>query len=221
MSVLGVDEVACELGVSPRRVRQMISDGVLVARRLGGVWVIEREHVGRVERHRRQVGRPWSPGSAWAVLALADGGEPDLAPVDRSRARKRLGSGLDRVVGRLGARSDRRWFYGHPAVLDRLGGDPQVVRGGVSAAGEHGAGVVSADRFEGYVRGGDLDRLVARFGLDGEAVRPNVLLRVVDDEVWPFQAGQRYAGRSVVAVDMLESDDSRVRRAGAELMDRA
>ena len=219
MSVLGVAEVAVELGVSPRRVRQMISDGGLVARRLGGVWVIDREHLRRFEGHRRGVGRPWSPVSAWAVLALADGEEPDLSPVDRSRARRRLGSGLDRVAGRLGARAERRWFYGHPVVLDRLGDDPRVVRGGVSAAGELGVGVVSVDGFEGYVRAGDLDSLVARFGLDGGAVRPNVVLRVVDDDVWPFQAGQRCAGRSVVAVDMFESDDPRVRRAGADLMD--
>jgi len=93
------------------------------------------------------------------------------------------------------------------------------VRGGVSAAGELGVGVVSVDGFEGYVRAGDLDGIVERFGLDGGAVRPNVVLRVVDDDVWPFQAGQRCAGRSVVAVDMFESDDPRVRRAGADLMD--
>lgn len=73
------------------------------------------------------------------------------------------------------------------------------------------------DGFEGYVRAGQLDDVVKQFGLDDQSARPNVLLRVIDDEVWPFEPGQRAASRAVVAVDLLESDDPRARRAGAEL----
>lgn len=60
--------------------------------------------------------------------------------------------------------------------------------------------------------------LVKQFGLDEQAARPNVLLRMVADGVWPFESDQRYAGRSVVGVDLLESEDPRSRRAGAELL---
>lgn len=95
---------------------------------------------------------------------------------------------------------------------------PGIVRAGVSASAERGVGLVVGDRFEGYLRASDLDGFVERFGLDDQAARPNVLLRIVDDAAWPFQRGQRAAGRAVVAVDLLESDEPRARRAGAELL---
>jgi len=220
MSMLGVAEAAAELGVSPRRVRQMLTDGVLVGDHVGRAWVIDAGQMRKVGNRRAEVGRPWSPVSAWAVLALAEGEEPDLSPVERSRARKRLGQGLDCVAGRLSVRAQRRWFYAHPGVLDRLGKAPQVVRSGISAGAEHGADLVVGDGFEGYVRAGDLDEFVLRFGLDDQADRPNVLLRAVSDGAWPFLPGQGLAGRAVVAVDLFESDEPRARRAGAELLER-
>ena len=217
--MLGVADAAAELGVSPRRVRQMLAKGVLAGEHVGRAWVIDAEQLRQFEHRRPEVGRPWSPMSAWAVLALADGEEPDLSPVERSRARKRLAQGLAGVASRLGARAERQWFYAHPGVIDRLAEAPQVVRAGISAAAEHGADLVAGDGFEGYVRVGDLDEFVSRFGLDDQAARPNVLLRIVRDVAWPFQRGQGSAGRAVVAVDLLESDDPRARRAGAELLE--
>ena len=217
MSMLGVAEAAQELGVSARRVRQMLVDGLLVGERVGRAWVIDREQLHRGEALRPAVGRPWSAASAWAVLALADGEKvDDLSAVDRSRARRRLGLGLDNIVGRLAARCERRWFYAHPGVLDRLA--DEVVRGGVSAAAHHGADLVVVESVEGYVNASEIDGLVAGCGLDDQGARPNVLLRVVEAEVWPFQPGQRHAGRSVVGVDLLESEDPRSRRAGADLV---
>lgn len=220
MSVLGVAEAAVALGVSERRVRQMLAGGVLEGQRIGRAWVIDAGQLRSVERRRPQVGRPWSATSAWALLALADGGEPDVSPVERSRAKKRLVDGLEHVVGRLGARADLRRFYAHPSALDRIARDPEIVRGGVSAAAEHGADVIASERFEGYLRASGLDALVSRFSLDGDAERPNVVLRVVDDAVWPFSEEQRAAGRAIVAVDLLESDDARSRRSGIELAGR-
>ncbi len=217
--MVGVAEAAAELGVSPRRVRQMLADGAIVGERVGRAWVIDAGRLREARGRRREVGRPWSSNSAWAVLMLADGESPDLSPVQRSRARKRLAHGLDRVAGRLGARAKQRRFYAHPGVLDRLASASQVVRSGISAAGEHGVDLVAAAGFEGYVRAGDLDGIVSRFGLDDEAARPNVLLRVVDDGVWPFQAGQCSPGSAVVAVDLAESDEPRSRRAGVELLE--
>ena len=214
--MLGVAEAAEQLGVSARRVRQMLADGVLDGERVGRAWIIDREQLHRVVGLRPEVGRPWSPASAWAVLALADDEEVDLSPVDRSRARKRLAQGLDHLVGRLAARCERRRFYVHPGVLDRLVGE--VVRAGISAAAHHGADLVISESVEGYVRASDIDHVVDRLALDDQAARPNVLLRIVDDDVWPFEADQRCAGRSVVGVDLLESEDPRSRRAGAELL---
>lgn len=218
MEPLGVAQAAKLLGVSPRRVRQMLAEGSLVGTRVGRAWIIDPEQLRRVEGRRAAVGRPWNTASAWAVLRLADGESQNLSPVERSRAKTRLGLGLDQLVGRLVARADHRWFYAHPGVLGRLANLPVLVRTGVSAAVELGADLLVAEAFEGYVRASDLDGLVGQFALEGQADRSNVLLRVVDDSVWPFEAGQRVAGRAVVALDLFESDDPRTSRAGALLM---
>ncbi len=217
--MIGVAEAADALGVSARRVRQMLADGVLDGERIGRAWVVDQDCVRSVRSHHRAVGRPWSPSSAWDLLAQADGEERVLSPVARSRAKKRLADGLDLAVGRLGVRAEQRRFYAHPAVLDRLSEEPQVVRGGASAVVEHEVDLVVGAEFEGYVKASELADLVVRYGLDEQAEHPNVVIRVVVDGCWPFRRGQRVAGRAVVAVDLLESDDPRSRRAGAELLE--
>ena len=219
--MLGVAEAAAELGVSERRVRQMLADGVLDGERIGRAWVIDAGQLRSAGPLRPKVGRPWSAASAWALLALADGKDPELSPVERSRAKKRLAGGLERAVGRLAARAELRRFYAHPSVLDRLAQAPKIVRSGASAAVEHKVDLLAQDGFDGYVRASDLGSLVSHFALDGDAERPNVVLRVVDDAVWPFGKEQRAADRAVVAVDLLESDDARSRRSGAELAGRS
>ncbi len=50
--------------------------------------------------------------------------------------------------------------------------------------------------------------------------RFNLLLRVVEDRLWPFRQGAEVATRPIVAVDLLESEDERARRAGYELLAR-
>jgi hypothetical protein len=110
-----------------------------------------------------------------------------------------------------------RRFYGHPSVLEPLAAEPEVVRSGVSAAASHGADIVTSDFLEAYVPEARIAVLVSRYGLDPDAERPNVVLRVVGEGVWPFAPEMDVAPRSVVAVDLLEADDERSRRAGAEL----
>ena len=218
MSLLGVSEAAAELGVSSRRVRQMLAGGLLDGEQVGRVWMIDSDDLRRIGHSRPKVGRPWSARSGWAVLALADGQDVDLSPVERSRAKKRLMQGLGKVVDRLAARADRRSFYVHPSVLVQLGESPNVVRGGISAAAEVGADILAPGEFEGYVSGRHISGLISKFGMDEHAARPNVVLRVVDDLAWPFEPGQKVASRSVVAVDLVESDDPRSRRAGMSLL---
>ena len=221
MDVVSVADAAAELAVSRRRVRQMLTDGLLPGHQLGREWVIERRALDQLSRHRRPVGRPWRASSAWAVLAIANGDDPDLSPVDRSRARQRLAErGLAGLVDRLSARANVQHFYGHASVLSRLAEEPGVVRSGVSAAADYGADIVASEAFEAYVPEDQLADLVARYGLDAGAERPNVVLRVVDDALWPFAPEAKVAPRLVVAVDLLEADDQRSRRAGTALVRR-
>jgi excisionase family DNA binding protein len=220
MNSLSVAAVAERLEVSPRRVRQLLSAGELVGVRVGRDWVIDGDEI---ERHRipRRPGRPWKPESAWAILAAENGDEPAGSPVERSRARRRLsGHGLVALADRLRARSNPRRFYGHPAALERLALEPGVVLGGVSAAAAHGADLVGGDLLEAYVPSRRLAALVRRYGLEAAPERHNLVLRIVDDAVWPFASDVKVAPRPVVAVDLLDAADERSRRAGRELAGR-
>lgn len=218
MDVVSVVEAAEYLGVSPRRVRRMLADELLDGRQIGREWAVGRRSLESLRRHRGPVGRPWRASSAWAVLAIADGGGSDLSPMDRSRARRRLAEqGLDGLVARLGARAEMRRFYGHPSVLEPLAAEPDVVRSGVSAAADHGADIVASDFLEAYMPKGRIAAIINQYGLDPDAERPNIILRVVDEAVWPFAHEMDVASRSVVAADLLEADDERSRRAGAEM----
>ena len=62
-------------------------------------------------------------------------------------------------------------------------------------------------------------RVAAGFCLEERSERPNLGLRVVGDAHWPFPDGATVAPRVVAAIDLIESDDDRCRRAGAELLE--
>jgi excisionase family DNA binding protein len=220
MSLLAVAEAAVKLGVSERRVRQMLAEGVLPGERIGRAWVIDSKAIRQLSKRRPEVGRPWKAQSVWAVLALADGHDIELSPVEHSRARRRLSGGLVNALGRLGARAERRDFYAHPSVLEHVARVPGVVRSGVSALREHHIDLVADGMLEAYMPASALLGLVDRFALEEGADRPNIILHVVDDAVWPFGPNVVVAPLPVVAVDLLESDDERSSRAGAELLER-
>ena len=219
MEVMNVARAAEVLDVSPRRVRQLLESGQLAGQQLGRSWVIDRSDIDRLRRN--GAGRPWSSSSAWAVLELAAGHEPELSPVERARARGRLADhGLGGLLVQLRTRADRREVYAHPSVLNGIVGDGRVVRGGVSAAHEHQADLIAQDAAEVYVRASEVAELVESYALDEDADRPNVILHVVDDEVWPFGDQQQVVSWPVVAVDLLDADNERSQRAGRELIER-
>lgn len=219
MNLVGVALAAEALEVSPRRVRQLLASGQLPGQLLGRSWVIDHDDVDRLRR--QGVGRPWNASSAWAVLSLAGGGVADLSPLDRSRARQRIADkGLGGLLAQIQARAEHRDVYAHPSVLDRVVNDVRVVRGGVSASGEHAIDLIVPDAAEVYVRASQIADLEGDYALDGDAERPNLIVRVVDDELWPFEEGERVAPWPVVAVDLLEAGDERSRRAGLELIAR-
>lgn len=221
MEPIGLAEAAQELGVSVRRVHQLIGSDRLRGRRIGRSWVLDRVDVEQLARRRPPPGRPWKPASAWAVLALANGDELRASAVDRSRAAHRLQHGLELLAGRLSSRARDCRFYAHPAVLAEIAAHTEAVACGVSALSAHDVDLVVGDQAEAYVRDSALADVVSRFALDPDSDRPNVRLRVVDDDDWPFDADQRIAPAPVVAVDLLDSDDERSRRAARELLARA
>ncbi len=218
MDLMGVADAAGRLGVSPRRVRQMLADGTLPGQRVGRTWVIERRALRTVVGDRRGAHRPWNPSSAWAVLKLADGAEIVCTPVERSRAQRRLAGGLGEIRGRLESRAQKRRYYVHPSEIARITTRADIVRTAASASAEHRLGLVGGADLEAYIRSSDLQKLIDDESAEERTDHWNLLLRVVDDHMWPFPAGTRVAPRAVVAVDALESEDERVKRAGAELL---
>ncbi len=220
MRLLSVPEAAEHLGVSSRRVRQMLSDGLIEGHRVGRGWAIEERSMRTAAARRRPAHRPWTARSAWSVLALANGTEPRCASYERSRAERRLAAGLPNLLDRLGSRAYRRTFYAHPGTRDRIAGEPGVVRTAASASPEHGLGIVGSGPLDAYLKSSDLQAIRDAYVMEERSERANVVFRVVDDQLWPFPEGAVAAPPAVVAVDLLESDDERSRRAGAELLRR-
>ena len=213
-------EAAEHLGVSSRRVRQMLSDGTLDGHRVGRGWVIEERSIRTAAASRRPAHRPWTARSAWSVLALADGMEPRCTSYERSRAKRRLAVGLPNLLDRLGSRARRLSFYTHPGTRDRIAVQPGVVRTAASASPEHALGIVGSGPLDAYLKSSDLQAIRDAFVMEERSERSNVVFRVVEDQMWPFPEGAAVAPPAVVAVDLLESEDERSRRAGTELLQR-
>ena len=215
-------EASQELGVSPRRVRQFLEQGVLPGQRIGGRWIVADHALEIFGTQERSAGRPWSSAAAWAVLAELAELNLDISPVQRSRARQRLRNNtLVEVVPQLRRRAKAMSYYAHPSALERIRLEEPVVLGGVSAAPHVKADLIDPnDHLEAYIRERDLEGLVRRFALNADAERPNVVLRVVTTELWPFAPDTRFCPPVVVALDLIETSDSRSRRAGFDLLQR-
>ena len=146
--------------------------------------------------------------------------EPRCSSYERSRAARRLAAGLPNLLDRLGSRALKRSFYAHPGTRDRIAVEPGVVRTAASASPEHGLGIVGSGPLDAYLKGSGLQAIRDAFVMEERSERANVVLRVVEDQLWPFPEGASVAPAAVVAVDLLESEDERCRRAGAELLQR-
>lgn len=58
MALIGTTEAAHRLGVSPRRVAEMIVQGTLKAEKVGKTWILDEAEVTRVAKLERKAGRP-------------------------------------------------------------------------------------------------------------------------------------------------------------------
>ena len=232
MSDLSVAEAAQRLQVSPRRVRALLEDGRLQGRQVAGRWLLPSRAVDHRQRAAPASGRPLSPASAWhalAILAKADDFISHLPAPVKSRARGRAEALRNispsaevarRWQSALARRAEIYEYYAHPSVLQRLLDDPAVVRSGISAVGDHGAGLMVLSGAEGYVLSRDLPHLESKYALNPniDAAQANVRVHVVADDraaEWLFL--HRVAPAAVVAADLVERDSSRDRAAGVKL----
>lgn len=229
--LLTVAEAAARLGVSARRVRAMIDSGQLEARKLGGRWLVDPAAVDARQDAAAVAGRPLSVRSAWALLggqALPRGDSGRSAKgssdrllrwrTDRRLGRAPVGELLTGLAPRLWRRGRLHRLRAHPSDVSRILEEPDVVRSGVSAAAEYEADILAPGVAELYVSARRLPELRQKYLLESSRT-PNVLLRAIEGS-WPFPAGSRLAPPSAVALDLLEAEDERTRRAGRELLAR-
>jgi hypothetical protein len=187
--MVDVKQAAAVLGVSERRVRQLVAAGSLPAARFAGRLDVD---AAALRRPPRKAGRPLALRAAWALAVMADGRDAAwLSPKERYRAKERLESlrrdpdPVAAVVAWMVHRSRRIALWARDA--EPLRDDARLVPSGVS---DPRAGMVAAQYVEAYVRDGDLDALAADYDLLPPAGRPaNVILHaapLVPDQPVPL-----------------------------------
>lgn len=211
--VLAPAEAAARLGVSVRRVYDLIASGRLGAQRIGHRLLVDRAAVDTWASMRSPGGQPFSPRRAWGLLLLADGEPaPWLDPVSRSKLRAILRDrSLRELRSRLERRAERHTFRAHPSDLARLASEPGVMRSGASAARDVGIDLVASEFLDAYLPAKRFDDLVRRYRL-----RPsrdaNVILRRLPDLAFGWRS-RAVAPAAAVAIDLAEDPDPRSQHA--------
>ncbi|MGZ4308029.1 MAG: helix-turn-helix domain-containing protein [Gaiellaceae bacterium] len=213
---LSVAAVANELGLSVRRVRQLINAGALSAERVGGSWVVSRDAAERFARRGRRRGRPLSAENSWALLQLLSGDQPESAQAANLSRLRRYAHDPDWLLDLLRSAEPRGEVFPlwMPAEdLRKLEHYP-LVMSGLSARGAlSDLDVVPRDEepLDAYAEGEVVAEVLRRFMPEQDAIEPNVILRVPRA---PNALGaHKEAPLPVVAADLLDHDDPRVRRA--------
>lgn len=214
MTLLTVSAAAERLGVSARQVQNLVAHGELrqLARGVVDGTSVERLLVVRGHSHRRA----WSQSTAWGAVSLLSGGDADwMGETQRSRLRSRLRSiDATELVERTRERADVTHYRAHPSESSYL---LKILLSATNAAGP--LGLVDTSRVDGYLKRGDVERVVREHGLirddEGQATlrATTADLDIVRDLV----------ARSVAltALDLAESLDVRERRVGLTALTRA
>ena len=221
VNLITVREAADALGISPAAVRHKITAGLLPAVKHGRDWQVEERAVRSLARQRPGAGRPLASEMAWAVLLYASG-DPDGSDrmLDHPRYRARVRSWLrDHPLAghaaKLRARARSERFDVHPAELPRLLERSDLMRSGLSNQGVLGLVGGSAD-VDAYGPQSARETLI-----NDHALQPGdgpVLLRWVHDPVWERLPDGHSAPLAVMLIDLMESDDPRVRREAAKAL---
>lgn len=107
---ISVSEAAGELGISPRRIRQLIEEKELRAHRIGNSWAIPVGEIHQRQRLSPRAGRPYEQENIWKLSALADaiahnfiveagkgGSWKERALSEQDRAAEQLGNSIKEI----------------------------------------------------------------------------------------------------------------------------
>ncbi|MFT4041789.1 MAG: helix-turn-helix domain-containing protein [Gordonia sp. (in: high G+C Gram-positive bacteria)] len=206
-----VAEAARLTGLSERRVRALIADGQLPARRVLGRWAVPTEELHRFRRY--PAGRPLSQQSAWALLSHLAG--------DTTAADVPTPTRLHQRLTRLEESPDpenllMRWTRTRSTPLQRITttadirdllGDDRVILTGHLALTPYAD---DTERLQIYAQETDLDDLCADYHLqpaDAHKADQTVTLRTVDnrDFITRSPVNRHKAAAPVAALDILDT----------------
>jgi hypothetical protein len=155
------------------------------------------------------------------MILLAAGEDPrGIDASTRSKLRRLLRDrDLWSMRAKLVGRAIRRPLRAHSSDIAKLEVEPGVVRTGARCAADAGLVLVAPDApLELYVDLATGDRLAKRYRL-APSPRPNVVLRIVPDEVRAWLHGP-LAPLPAIALDLADDLDSRAQDAAREALSR-
>lgn len=192
VEIVEVDRAAAALEISTMQVGRLIASGELRAQRVGRSWLVDLASLNRYRTNRAPGGRPLGPTRAWERLLAA---KPTT--IDEAIS----------LAGQVRRRGVAQWSRVLPGLRDELARDSRVVCGGGRSAAAHGA-AVDAGEFEVlYVKASDSKSLEEAYFIE-DFGDPNLLLRVVDPEEWPFEHAR--APAIVAVVDLVDIGEHRL-----------
>ncbi|MEO7229866.1 MAG: hypothetical protein ABIZ30_04650, partial [Candidatus Limnocylindrales bacterium] len=165
------------------------------------------------------VGRPFSARRAWALIMLAAGKTPDgIDASTRSKLRRQLRDhDLWSIRSKLVKRGQRITLRAHSSDVARLESEPGATQTGARCAVEAGLRLLAPNApLELYVDQAMADRLVRKYRLVASR-QPNVILRIVSDEVRAWISGP-LAPRQAIALDLAEDLDPRAQDVAREAL---
>jgi hypothetical protein len=171
-----VREAARRMQVSERRVRQQVAAGSMPSRLVGGRWLVDEAGLPRS----RRIARPMSERMAWGLIVLLSGGQPAVAPSERTRLKQKrdqliVSQDAPRLLRSwLPSRAERKRFYVASSDLGDLRADPKVLLSGTS---DPRSGIAATQEVELYVEAQDLQALAKEF-LFSDKGTPNVTVHV-------------------------------------------
>jgi len=207
-----VSEFAEREKVSPRRVRALLEQGRLPARKVGGQWLID-----QASAHRPAPSRPLGARMQAGLLAILSGEQPEaLSRAESARLRAYRNALLhspepDRILGAWVRERAALKLQVAPSDVADLSEDQRLVKSGFS---DPRAEIAAAGQLEARVAEADVDALRREYLLR-PSDRPNVLLHITDEKPSsPLPLG-------LLLVDLAQHDGVRERSRVAELLRKA
>jgi hypothetical protein len=224
------DEAARRLGVTSRRVQQMLDDGDLTRLARGLVDAVSLDRYVATGAGGRT--RLWAEHTAWGAIALLSGVHPSwLGPTQISRLRTALQATTQaaHLVARVHGRAVVRTYTGHVAARTRLQRDivsTDVVGLGPvnanrAAADFSGSGTLDAgappNTVDGYLATDVLDSTIQFLGLI-EDPRGPIVLRATGFDMNVVRDLARSKTAVLAALDAATSLDPRERGVGTRVL---